>query len=112
MEARSIRIEAPIPGKPAVGIEIENDRINMVTIREIIDSAEFRKSESKITFAVGKDIAGKAIVADLKSMPHLLIAGSPGSGKSCLLYTSGGKGNRRPYRDCAHKHRHQAGRFV
>lgn len=85
MEARSIRIEAPIPGKPAVGIEIENDRINMVTIREIIDSAEFRKSESKITFAVGKDIAGKAIVADLKSMPHLLIAGSTGSGKSVCI---------------------------
>lgn len=85
MEAKSIRIEAPIPGKPAVGIEIENDRINMVTVREIIDSAEFRKSESKITFAVGKDIAGKAIVADLKSMPHLLIAGSTGSGKSVCI---------------------------
>lgn len=85
MEAKSIRIEAPIPGKPAVGIEIENDRINMVTIREIIDSAVFKKSESKITFAVGKDIAGKAIVADLKSMPHLLIAGSTGSGKSVCI---------------------------
>ena len=85
MEARSIRIEAPIPGKPAVGIEIENDKINMVTVREIIDSAAFRKSQSKITFAVGKDIAGKAIVADLKSMPHLLIAGSTGSGKSVCI---------------------------
>ena len=85
MEAKSIRIEAPIPGKPAVGIEIENDRINMVTARELIDSAAFKKSESKITFAVGKDIAGKAIVADLKSMPHLLIAGSTGSGKSVCI---------------------------
>ncbi len=85
MEAKSIRIEAPIPGKPAVGIEIENDRINMVTIREIIDSAAFKKSDSKITFAVGKDIAGKAIVADLKAMPHLLIAGSTGSGKSVCI---------------------------
>lgn len=85
MEARSIRIEAPIPGKPAVGIEIENDRINMVTIREIINSSEFKKSDSKITFAVGKDIAGKAIVADLKTMPHLLIAGSTGSGKSVCV---------------------------
>lgn len=85
MEAKSIRIEAPIPGKPAVGIEIENDRINMVTVREIIDSPEFRKSESKITFAVGKDIAGKAIVADLKTMPHMLIAGSTGSGKSVCI---------------------------
>lgn len=85
MEAKSIRIEAPIPGKPAVGIEIENEKINMVTVREIIDSAAFKKSESKITFAVGKDIAGKAIVADLKSMPHLLIAGSTGSGKSVCI---------------------------
>ena len=85
MEAKSIRIEAPIPGKPAVGIEIENDRINMVTVREIIDSAEFKKSESKITFAVGKDISGKAIVADLKTMPHMLIAGSTGSGKSVCI---------------------------
>ena len=85
MEAKSIRIEAPIPGKPAVGIEIENEKINMVTIREIIDSAAFKKSQSKITFAVGKDIAGKAIVADLKSMPHLLIAGSTGSGKSVCI---------------------------
>ncbi len=87
MEAKSIRIEAPIPGKPAVGIEIENDRINMVTAREIVDSAAFKKSESKITFAVGKDIAGKAIVADLKTMPHLLIAGSTGSGKSVCINT-------------------------
>lgn len=85
MEAKSIRIEAPIPGKPAVGIEIENESINMVTIREIIDSAAFKKSKSKITFAVGKDIAGKAIVADLKTMPHLLIAGSTGSGKSVCI---------------------------
>ena len=87
MEAKSIRIEAPIPGKPAVGIEIENDKINMVTAREIIDSAAFKKSESKITFAVGKDIAGKAIVADLKTMPHMLIAGSTGSGKSVCINT-------------------------
>lgn len=68
-----------------MGIEIENEKINMVTVREIIDSAAFKKSESKITFAVGKDIAGKAIVADLKSMPHLLIAGSTGSGKSVCI---------------------------
>ena len=85
LRAKSIRIEAPIPGKAAVGIEVENDRINMVTLREIIDSDEFRNAESKITFAVGKDIAGKAIVADLKGMPHLLIAGSTGSGKSVCI---------------------------
>ncbi|MGN0733628.1 MAG: DNA translocase FtsK 4TM domain-containing protein [Emergencia sp.] len=85
LEAKSIRIEAPIPGKAAVGIEVENDRINMVTLREIIDSREFKDAKSKITFAVGKDIAGKAIVADLKGMPHLLIAGSTGSGKSVCI---------------------------
>ncbi|MFQ9892988.1 MAG: DNA translocase FtsK 4TM domain-containing protein [Emergencia sp.] len=85
LEAKSIRIEAPIPGKAAVGIEVENDKINMVTLREIIDSDAFKSAESKITFAVGKDIAGKAIVADLKGMPHLLIAGSTGSGKSVCI---------------------------
>lgn len=85
LEAKSIRIEAPIPGKAAVGIEVENDNINMVTLREIIDSREFKSAKSKITFAVGKDIAGKAIVTDLKSMPHLLIAGSTGSGKSVCI---------------------------
>ena len=85
LRAKSIRIEAPIPGKAAVGIEVENDRINMVTLREIIDSDEFKNADSKITFAVGKDIAGKAIVADLKGMPHLLIAGSTGSGKSVCI---------------------------
>ena len=85
MEARSIRIEAPIPGKPAVGIEIENEKNSMVTIRDIIDTPAFRRARSKITFAVGKDIEGNAIVADLKSMPHLLIAGSTGSGKSVCV---------------------------
>lgn len=85
LEAKSIRIEAPIPGKAAVGIEVENEKINMVTVREIVDSKEFRESKSKITFAVGKDIAGKAIVADLKTMPHMLIAGSTGSGKSVCI---------------------------
>lgn len=85
LEAKSIRIEAPIPGKAAVGIEVENDKVNMVTIREIIDSREFKNAKSKITFTVGKDIAGNAIVADLKGMPHLLIAGSTGSGKSVCV---------------------------
>ncbi|MDD6389852.1 MAG: DNA translocase FtsK [Firmicutes bacterium] len=85
LRAKSIRIEAPIPGKAAVGIEIENDKVNMVTIREIIDSREFRNAKSKISFAVGKDIAGKPIIGDLKGMPHLLIAGSTGSGKSVCI---------------------------
>jgi S-DNA-T family DNA segregation ATPase FtsK/SpoIIIE len=85
LEAKSIRIEAPIPGKAAVGIEVANDRIDVVALREILESGEFRNSSSKISFAVGKDIAGKNIVADLKSMPHLLIAGSTGSGKSVCI---------------------------
>lgn len=85
LEAKSIRIEAPIPGKAAVGIEVENERINLVALREIVASGEFKSAESKLTFVVGKDIAGKSIVADLKSMPHLLIAGSTGSGKSVCI---------------------------
>ena len=85
LEAKSIRIEAPIPGKAAVGIEVENDKINVVTLRDVIESKEFKSAKSKISFAVGKDIAGNAIVGDLKSMPHLLIAGSTGSGKSVCV---------------------------
>lgn len=85
LRAKSIRMEAPIPGKAAVGIEVENDKINMVTLREIVNSSEFKSAKSKIEFAVGKDIAGKPIVADLKSMPHLLISGSTGSGKSVCI---------------------------
>ena len=85
LEAKSIRIEAPIPGKAAVGIEVENERVNLVALREIVESGEFKTAKSKISFAVGKDIAGKSIVADLKSMPHMLIAGSTGSGKSVCI---------------------------
>ena len=85
MRAKSIRIEAPIPGRAAVGIEVENDNVSMVSIRELIDSKEFKQSKSKISFVVGRDISGNAIVADLKSMPHLLIAGSTGSGKSVCI---------------------------
>lgn len=85
MEAKSIRIEAPIPGKPAVGIEIENESIKMIRIREIIGSKNFEDAKSKISFAVGQDIEGNAVVADLKSMPHMLIAGSTGSGKSVCI---------------------------
>ncbi len=85
MEAKSIRIEAPIPGKAAVGIEIENEKFSMVALRDIIDSPEFKNEKSKLTFALGKDIGGKSMVADLKSMPHMLIAGSTGSGKSVCI---------------------------
>ena len=85
LQAKSIRMEAPIPGKAAVGIEVENSVVNKVTLREIISSKEFKKQKSKIAFAVGKDIAGNPIVGNLKEMPHLLIAGATGSGKSVCI---------------------------
>lgn len=85
LEAKSIRMEAPIPGKAAVGIEVENDCVTMVKLREVVDSSQFKNSKSKITFAVGKDIGGNPVTADLKSMPHMLIAGSTGSGKSVCV---------------------------
>ncbi len=85
LRAKSIRIEAPIPGQAAVGIEIENDKVRTVRFREILDSKAFRQSKSKISFALGMDIAGNPIVADLRNMPHLLIAGSTGSGKSVCI---------------------------
>lgn len=85
LRAKSIRIEAPIPGKAAVGIEVENDKPSPVLIRELIDSNEFKEAKSKLTFIVGKDISGNNIVADLKSMPHMLIAGATGSGKSVCI---------------------------
>ncbi len=87
LRARSIRIEAPIPGKAAVGIEVENEVRQTVTIGDIISSAEFRKNTSKLAFAVGKDIAGNSVVADLAKMPHMLIAGATGSGKSVCINT-------------------------
>ena len=87
MRAKSIRIEAPIPGKAAVGIEVENDKPSPVLVRELIESEEFQQAPSKISFVVGKDISGNNIVADLKEMPHLLIAGATGSGKSVCINT-------------------------
>lgn len=85
MEAKSIRIEAPIPGKKAVGIEIENDSSSTVTLRDIIASKEFKEAKSKISFALGRDISGRSIVPDLKGMPHMLVAGATGSGKSVCV---------------------------
>jgi S-DNA-T family DNA segregation ATPase FtsK/SpoIIIE len=85
MAATSIRIEAPIPGKAAVGIEIPNSETDMVTLRETLENTNFRKSESKISVALGKTITGKIVVADLTDMPHLLIAGATGSGKSVCI---------------------------
>ena len=82
LAAQGVRIEAPVPGKAAVGIEIPNTTKDMVTLREIIASPEFRDSKSKLTFAVGKDITGNIILGDISKMPHVIIAGTTGSGKS------------------------------
>ncbi|NMA94514.1 MAG: DNA translocase FtsK [Clostridiales bacterium] len=87
LAAPGIRIEAPIPGKAAVGIEVPNDNIKPVYLRQIIDSVEFQENKSNLSFALGKDIAGKNIIADLAKMPHLLIAGATGSGKSVCINT-------------------------
>ena len=85
LRAKSIRIEAPIPGKAAVGIEVENDKPAPVLIRDLIESEEFMEAPSIVEFVVGKDISGNNIVADLRDMPHLLIAGATGSGKSVCI---------------------------
>lgn len=77
-----VRIEAPIPGKPAVGVEVANNTKDMVPIRDILESAAFQESASKLTFAVGKDIDGDIILGDIAKMPHMIIAGTTGSGKS------------------------------
>ncbi len=82
LAAQGVRIEAPVPGKAAVGIEIPNTTKDMVTLREIIASPDFRDSRSKLTFAVGKDITGNIILGDIAKMPHVIIAGTTGSGKS------------------------------
>lgn len=87
LAAADIRIEAPIPGKAAVGIEVPNKENVMVTFRELIESEEFKNHASKISFCVGKDIAGKVTVTDIAKMPHLLIAGATGSGKSVCINT-------------------------
>ncbi len=87
LAAADIRIEAPIPGKAAVGIEVPNKENVMVSFRDLLEAKEFKESASRITFAVGKDISGQTKVADIAKMPHLLIAGSTGSGKSVCINT-------------------------
>lgn len=87
LAAADIRIEAPIPGKAAVGIEVPNKTNSPVKLRDLLESEEFKKFPSKLAFAVGKDIAGKTVVADIAKMPHLLIAGATGSGKSVCINT-------------------------
>lgn len=87
LAAHPIRIEAPIPGKSMVGVEVPNQTIATVGLRELIDSKEFKERKSPLTFVLGKDVAGKPWVADLIRMPHMLVAGATGSGKSVCLNT-------------------------
>jgi len=85
LAAKDIRMEAPIPGKSAIGIEIPNDEISVVTLREVMESPAFHESSSRLSIALGRDISGQAIVANLAKMPHLLVAGATGSGKSVCI---------------------------
>ena len=87
LAAETIRIEAPIPGKQAVGIEVPNKENEIVPLRDIIDCDEFKNHKSKLPFALGKDVAGNAVVTDIAKMPHVLIAGATGSGKSVCINT-------------------------
>lgn len=87
LAATDIRIEAPIPGKAAIGIEVPNKENMPVALRDLLESREFKEFPSKLAFAVGKDIAGKTVVADIAKMPHMLIAGATGSGKSVCINT-------------------------
>lgn len=87
LAAADIRIEAPIPGKAAIGIEVPNKTNQMVMFRELVENQEFIHAKSKISFAVGKNLAGQVIVSDIAKMPHLLIAGATGSGKSVCINT-------------------------
>lgn len=85
LAANGVRIEAPIPGKAAVGIEVPNKVVSMVSMRELIDSDEFRRAKSKLTAVLGRDISGEIVLTDIAKMPHLLIAGTTGSGKSVCV---------------------------
>lgn len=87
LAAETIRIEAPIPGKNAVGIEVPNAENEIVNLRDIISTSEFKNHKSKLAFALGKDVAGQEIVTDIAKMPHVLIAGATGSGKSVCINT-------------------------
>lgn len=87
LAAHPIRIEAPIPGKSAVGIEIPNKKTAMVRLKDILNSSEYKDSRSPLTFVLGRDVAGTSMVGDLSKMPHMLIAGATGSGKSVMINT-------------------------
>lgn len=85
LSARSIRIEAPVPGKGYIGIEVPNDEISLVTLRDVVESEAFKRMKSPLRFALGENVSGQAVAADLAAMPHLLIAGQTGSGKSVCV---------------------------
>jgi S-DNA-T family DNA segregation ATPase FtsK/SpoIIIE len=85
LSARTIRVEAPVPGKGYIGIEVPNEQITLVTLRDVVESDAFRRLKSSLRFALGQDVAGNAVAADLAAMPHLLIAGQTGSGKSVCV---------------------------
>lgn len=85
LASRDVRIEAPVPGKSVVGIEVPNTKKNIVSLKEVIASKDFQASKSVLTIAIGKDIAGNCAIADIRRMPHMLIAGATGSGKSVCI---------------------------
>src|SRR5690606_30739739 len=85
LAAKDIRMEAPIPGKSAIGIEVPNNEVSVVTLREVMESGAFQDSPSKLSIALGRDISGQPIVGNLARMPHLLVAGATGSGKSVCI---------------------------
>ncbi|YCI27293.1 DNA translocase FtsK [Paenibacillus sp. Z6-24] len=85
LAAKDIRMEAPIPGKSAIGIEVPNNEVSMVTMREVMETQIFKESEAKLSIAFGRDIAGQTIIGNLAKMPHLLVAGATGSGKSVCI---------------------------
>jgi len=85
LSARAIRVQAPVPGKGYVGIEVPNDEISLVALRDVIESEAFGRLKSPLRFAIGQDVAGNAAAADLSAMPHMLVAGATGSGKSVCV---------------------------
>ena len=85
LAAPSLRVEAPVPGRPVVGIEVPNEEISLISLRSVMESEEFERQDSPLTIALGQDVAGEPVVADLGLMPHLLIAGTTGSGKSVCI---------------------------